>query len=313
MWLLLEVTKNSSHMDRLWGILPNFYGALFLFTSIYFNPENINDQGKKYSVLKSDYKSSARLVLMLCLTLMWGVRICYVFYRRGYYRMDYEDHRWELVSKRFEGRPIAFKIFNLVLMGFIQNWILIGHAMPFWYIQTNTAGGRLDMQQPLNGFDLMLAVFFVVFFLFEYNGDEQQWNFQTKKYQWIADCKAKNDLSKYTPTEIEDFKRGFLVKGLFAYSRHPNYFGEIFCWFTIWAFTLSSQYTAMQADFHFTDLFNYSCFGSLIMLVLFPRSSALTEKIMAKKYTKDYEHYKSQVPMILPSLTAYEVPEAKRD
>lgn len=126
--------------------------------------------------------------------------------------------------------------------------------------------------------------------------------FKRKKKQWLAD--KDNDQSKYTPEEIEDFKRGFLCKGLFSYSRHPNYFGELGVWWTIWAFTLSSQYTAFQQSFHVTDLFNYACYSSIIMSLLFPRSSKITEKISLSKYA-GYKHYISNTNMIMPSFYSY--------
>ncbi len=52
--------------------------------------------------------------------------------------------------------------------------------------------------------------------------------FQTKKYKWLSE-KDKNikNVNNYTKEELEDFKRGFLTKGLFKYSRHPNFFGEL--------------------------------------------------------------------------------------
>ncbi len=190
-------------------------------------------------------------------------------------------------------------------MAFIQNWILFGHALPLWFIQTNTSNNRLTMQEPLNHCDLVLTVLFLVFFLFEYFGDEQQWNFQTQKHKYLAECKEKKDVSKYSPEQVEDFKRGFICKGLFAYSRHPNYFGELFMWWTIWAFTLSSQYSVfMNQGFHFTDLFNYAMYSNVIMSLLFPRSSKVTEKISMGKYP-DYRDYRAKVNMIFPSLTKY--------
>lgn len=303
-WLFNLATSNISHMDRLWGILPNVYSALFLFTAIYFNPSSSAD--KTYSVLKSDESSISRLVLMSALIALWGIRIVYVFWRRGYYRMDHEDHRWESVRAKlnYPAKKLPFHIYNFVLMAFIQNWILIGHALPMWFVQSNTSAGRLSMQQPLNVFDMVLVVMFLIFFMFEYLGDEQQWSFQSRKYQWKADCKEKKDLSQYSSAEVEDFERGFLIKGLFAYSRHPNYFGELFMWWTIWAFTLSSQYTAFQQSFHIFDLYNYACYSSIIMTLLFPRSSKITEKISLSKYPA-YKHYMSKVNMIIPSFTAY--------
>jgi len=131
-----------------------------------------------------------------------------------------------------------------------------------------------------------------------------------KKYKWIADCKENKNLSAYTNEEIEDFKRGFLVKGLFKYVRHPNYLGEIFIWWSIYAFTLSSQYSVFKDGFHFTDLFNYSMTSSLIMSVLFYRSTKLTESIQLKKYT-EYRNYRAQTNMFFPSFSAY-VPEKSK-
>ncbi len=190
-------------------------------------------------------------------------------------------------------------------MAFIQNWILFGHALPLWFIQTNTSHNRLSAQQPLNPFDLLLALLFLVFFLFEYFGDEQQWHFQTQKHKYLAECKENKDTSHYTQDQIEDFKRGFLCKGLFAYSRHPNYFGELFMWWAIWAFTLSSQYSVFVSEgFHFTDLFNYAMYSNVIMSLLFPRSSKVTEKISLSKYP-EYRDYQARVNMIFPSLTKF--------
>ena len=59
------------------------------------------------------------------------------------------------------------------------------------------------------------------------------------------------------------YQRGFLVKGLYKYSRHPNYFGELFLWWCIYLFTVSSQYTLLRETFDYSLLFNYSMFGEI--------------------------------------------------
>jgi len=84
-WVFNLATSNISHMDRLWGILPNIYACLYVYTAFHFNPAT--NGANKYSVLKSEPTSQARLVLMASLIALWGVRIVYVFWRRGYYRM----------------------------------------------------------------------------------------------------------------------------------------------------------------------------------------------------------------------------------
>lgn len=97
------------------------------------------------------------------------------------------------------------------------------------------------------------------------------------------------------------YQRGFLVKGLYKYSRHPNYFGELFLWWCIYLFTVSSQYTLLRETFDYSLLFNYSMFSSLIMTLIFPRSSQVTEKISSEKYP-EYRDYKAKVNQIIPSL-----------
>lgn len=89
-----------------------------------------------------------------------------------------------------------------------------------WYLLTNET-----TQTSLNIVDYFVLSSFIAFYLIEAIADEQQWHFQSNKYKWL-----KNKSLPYTKQEIEDFERGFLCKGLFAYSRHPNYFGDIFLW-----------------------------------------------------------------------------------
>jgi steroid 5-alpha reductase family enzyme len=57
---------------------------------------------------------------------------------------------------------------------------------------------------------------FVFFLAIETIADNQQWNFQQSKRNLIP----KQEHLK------ADYKRGFLTQGLFAYSRHPNFFAE---------------------------------------------------------------------------------------
>ena len=143
---------------------------------------------------------------------------------------------------------------------------------------------------------------------------EQQWNFQSKKHAWLKEQKddEKKNANKYTDEEIEDFQRGFLVKGLFAYCRHPNYFGDMFLWWTVYLFSISSQANSLKTNFQPTNLFNYSMISALFMTYMFKRSVRVTEKIAFTKYGLNYAHYKSMVGRIIPrSLNAYRPLEKK--
>jgi len=98
-----------------------------------------------------------------------------------------------------------------------------------WFIQTNVTNNLYKHQEPFNFLDGILVMSFLAFFLIEIVADQQQWNFQTQKYKWL-DEKQKNKKTDFTPKEIEDFKRGFLIRGLFRFTRHPNFFSEISLW-----------------------------------------------------------------------------------
>ncbi len=101
-------------------------------------------------------------------------------------------------------------------MGFMQNWILFGYTLPIWFIQSNKTS--LGRQEELNVYDFGLVFFYLVFYAIEAIADEQQWAFQSSKYKWL-DAQKKNLKTSYTQQQIEDFKRGFYVRGLFKYSR----------------------------------------------------------------------------------------------
>jgi steroid 5-alpha reductase family enzyme len=298
-WILTLVTDKHSFMDKLWPILPGAYAWGFLYTSQYLNPA-VSGQFKT-SITRQNDTSSYRLVLMPLLMSMWGVRLGSYFWRRGYYSWDFEDHRWDLVKKRmnYPQKKLAFHIFNFVFMALMQNWILIGYALPMWYIQTHG-------QDPFNELDALLAALYVLFFIIEGLADEQQWFFQSRKYKWIAEEKSGVRTTQFSSEEIEDFKRGFLCKGLFSFVRHPNYFADIFLWLCIYGFTLSAQYSSLTV----WSLFNYSAYASLLMVYLFQRSVRVSELLSKSKYP-EYAYYQSKVGRIWPSLTPYEPP--KRD
>ena len=84
-------------------------------------------------------------------------------------------------------------------------------------------------------------------------------------------------------------KVGLLKEGLWAYSRHPNYFFD-------WLFWLSIG--VMGYEFPW----GYSAFiGSLVMWIIFNfMSGPLTERLSLRKHKEIFEKYKKQVPFMIP-------------
>lgn len=206
-----------------------------------------------------------RVFVMTLLTWMWGLRLTYNFARKGGYTWAGEDYRWPILKKMINNRLI-FELFNLTFISIFQNILLLFLACPTYYISTHAT-------QEWNLCDTTCTCLFLFFFAIEVTADQQQWNFHQDKQ------------AKKAGTED-----GFLQKGLFKYSRHPNFFSEICIWWVFYAFTFSVQ---PQSFFNWTGL------GTLSLTFLINGSTSFTESITQKKYSK-YKTYQKTTSRLIP-------------
>jgi steroid 5-alpha reductase family enzyme len=119
----------------------------------------------------------------------------------------------------------------------------------------------------------------VFFIIYETIADEQQWEYQSKKHALIISNQ---------PLE-GNYKKGFLDKGLWAYSRHPNYWAEQGVWVSFYLFSVAAS----------GQWVNWSIAGCLLLLVLFQGSSDFSEEISANKYP-EYQNYQKNVSRFIP-------------
>ena len=117
------------------------------------------------------------------------------------------------------------------------------------------------------------------FIAFETVADNQQRRFQDAKKAWIESGEGEN-------AELE---KGFLDRGLWAWSRHPNYFAEQGIWITFYFFSVAAS----------GQWLNWSVAGCLLLVILFRGSSNLSEEISASKYPQ-YADYQARVPRFIP-------------
>lgn len=89
----------------------------------------------------------------------------------------------------------------------------------------------------------------------------------------------------------QDLDRGFVVTGLWSWSRHPNFAAEQAIWVVLY------QWGCFTSDV----LYNWTCIGAISYLALFQGSTWLTEAITAGKYT-EYKEYQKRVSKFIPSL-----------
>jgi len=84
----------------------------------------------------------------------------------------------------------------------------------------------------LNTTDLVLGVFALIDLALEFTADNQQYSFQTFKYSNPRKLKPEGEGwpgARIRWTE-EDAERGYVSKGLWAWSRHPNFLAEQTFW-----------------------------------------------------------------------------------
>ena len=103
------------------------------------------------------------------------------------------------------------------------------------------------------------------------------------------------DAQKYKFKQNTKNKDKFIQEGLWKYSRHPNYFGEILCWIGIYIYVFLSLTTTQKIIGLISPLF-------IIMLLLFVSGIPLLEKYADDKWgrRKDYKEYKRKTSLLIP-------------
>jgi steroid 5-alpha reductase family enzyme len=208
----------------------------------------------------------ARLDLMAALTVLWGARLTFNFARKGGYAKGGEDYRWAVLRARM--KPAAWHLFNLGFIAGYQNVLLLLIALPAW-----TALGH---PAPLGPLDVVAAAGFLILLAGETWADQQQWRFHQAK-------KARAAAGEPEPT------KGFVDTGLWAWSRHPNFFCEQGLWWMIYLFAVS----ATGAPLHITIA------GPVLLTLLFQGSTSFTESITASRYPA-YAEYQRRVSRLIP-------------
>jgi steroid 5-alpha reductase family enzyme len=103
---------------------------------------------------------------------------------------------------------------------------------------------------------------------------------------YITETKADNQLKTFV---INPKNKGTLMTdGLWKFSRHPNYFGEMLQWWGIWVVSVGTGFGL------------YAIVGPLVItwLLLFVSGVPLAEKRAANK--PGWNTYKKQTSMIVP-------------
>ncbi len=150
-----------------------------------------------------NYGFSPRPILVTGMIVLWGIRLAlHIHFRNRGGEEDYRYKKWREEWKYFKIRSF-FQVYLL------QGFLLFIISLPVLMINRVPASN-------LQIIDFIGLSVWIIGFLFEVIGD-----YQLKKF-------------------IEDpEKEGIMQSGLWKWSRHPNYFGEVVGWWGIWIISLS--------------------------------------------------------------------------
>jgi steroid 5-alpha reductase family enzyme len=96
-----ELNKNYSQVDRLWSIIPAFYNVHYAIWA------------------RLNGLPTYRLDHVLAVSVIWGARLTFNYWRKGGYTVGSEDYRWAVV-KDYVG-PVGMFIFNVTFIALGQN------------------------------------------------------------------------------------------------------------------------------------------------------------------------------------------------
>jgi steroid 5-alpha reductase family enzyme len=208
----------------------------------------------------------ARLVIMTACAAAWGARLTWNFARKGGYAKGGEDYRWAALRKRMS--PALFQVFNVVFVAGFQNAVLLAITLPAWAAYTRRGA-------PLGPLDASAAVLFLTFLALETAADQEQWRFQSDK-------KARR--ARGEPVADE-----FATRGLFRYSRHPNFFAEQAMWWSFYLFAVASG----------AGWLHPTVAGAAVLTALFQGSTSFTEELTLAKYPS-YAEYQRRTSRLIP-------------
>jgi len=195
-------------------------------------------------------------VLAAALVLVWGFRLAAHILLRNLGKP--EDFRYAAMRRKW-GRAVRVKAFFFVFM--FQAFLMLVVSLPI----TVVFGGPA---RPLVLLDVVGGAVFAAGFLYEVIADRQ-----------LA-AHIRNPANKGT----------LMTGGLWATTRHPNYFGEALLWWGIGLVALSSAGGGIALLGPLT----------ITLLLVFVSGVPLLEKKYAGR--PDWEAYKARTPMFVPRL-----------
>ena len=190
----------------------------------------------------------------LLLVVIWGVRLSWHIAKRNVAKS--EDYRYKKWRDDW-GKWLYIRSYLQIFI--LQGFLMIVVSMPILVIMAYSS----NQSSYLVALGVLI---WTIGFIFESVGD---WQLQ----KFISNPEHKGKI---------------MTAGLWSYTRHPNYFGEITQWWGIGIIALSCSYGWI------------GLIGPLVITLLIVRVSGIP--LLEQKYTHnaEYQAYKKRIPMLVP-------------
>ncbi len=198
----------------------------------------------------------ARQILVLALVCVWGARLTYNW-ARGWGGLHHED--WRYVNLR-ESSGRAYWGVSLIGLHMIPTLIVFVGCLPLY-------PALADPALPFGALDGVAAAVTVAAIAIEATADEQLRRFRT---------------SLRDPRQV-------LSTGLWAYSRHPNYFGEMLFWWGLYLFGLAAA-----------PSYGWAIVGPLAITLMFRFISLPMIETRMRERRPDFEVHARRTSMVIP-------------
>ena len=265
----MNITAFLSFAGSVWlitFIIALLYQTVMFLFARKLNRDDIVDVGWGFGFVVVSFAwlalvpavSSVYVLILLCVSI-WGVRLSYHIGNRFFTKKE-EDRRYIAMKEdwKYKKTRAYFQIF--VLQAFLLSIIILPVV-----IHANIG---LGVWWP---FVLIGFILWCIGFYYQVVGDFQLGVF------------------------LKGRKKGMMKEGLWAKTRHPNYFGEMTMWWGIFVMTLAT----------FNPIFILvTALGPVLITLLlrFISGVPMLEKHWEKTYGEEFAEYKNTVPMLLPKI-----------
>jgi steroid 5-alpha reductase family enzyme len=196
----------------------------------------------------------ARGLLVGLLVSIWGIRLAWHIHRRN--KGKAEDYRYAKWREDW-GKWFYLRSYGQVYL--LQGVLLFLIVLPILFI--NTSSG-----QDLVFLDFIGLAVWILGFVFESVGDQQ--------------------LARFIKNPANEGK--LMQSGLWRYTRHPNYFGEVMMWWGIWLIALSVPFGFL------------SIIGPITITILILKVSGIPMLEKKMEENPEFVEYKKQTSIFIP-------------